>query len=185
MIDFSIKPNVITLELKVKPANIALRILLLILNVACFLFIICIFFVSDGSPFGKLIGTVFIGAFVMFLSRLLLWNSFGKEIYEISTSEFTSINDYGWYKDKKKTIPLPQRFELHYIDTEYLQTILPLGENVTFQKKREYKIVFKVDGIFHQSVVNQKKKDMESFMKLLPEFGIIYPSHLNTEIIWL
>lgn len=182
MIDFSVKSNEITLELKVKPANIIFRILLLIINVACFLFITGIFFVYGGSPFGKLIGTVFMGAFVVFLSRSLLWNSFGKEIYEISASEFTSINDYGWYKDKRKTIPLPQRFELHYIDTEYPQTILSLDENVVFQKKRKYKIVFKVDDEFRTSVVEHNKGGMENFMKLLPEFEKICPVPLIISI---
>ncbi|MFP5438057.1 MAG: hypothetical protein ACLGH8_09740 [Bacteroidia bacterium] len=182
MICATIKSNEIGLELKVKPANIAFRILLLVLNTACILFTIGVFFASDGNTFGKLIGVVFMGAFVVFISRSLLWNSFGKEIYEISASEFTSINDYGWYKDKRKTVPLPQRFELHYIDTEYPLTILPLDENVTFQKKREYKIVFKIDDEFRPSVIEQKKEDMEDFMKLLPEFKKIYPAPLIISI---
>ncbi|MFP9113385.1 hypothetical protein ACLI1A_05550 [Flavobacterium sp. RHBU_3] len=174
MIHATIKPNEIGLEFKVKPANIIFRILFLVINVACAVLAIGILFVPGGSPFGKLIGAVFLGAFVVFLSRSLLWNSFGREVYEISASEFTSINDYGWYKDKKKVTPLPQNLELHYIDTEYPQTISPLNENVVFQKKREYKIVFKVDGMFHPSVVDQKKEEMENFMKLLPEFQKIY-----------
>lgn len=182
MINATIKPNEIGLELKVKPANIIFRILFLIINIACILFTIGIFFVKSGSPFGKLIGAFFMGAFIVFISRSLLWNSFGKEIYEISASEFTSMNDYGWYKDKKKTIPLPQHLELHYIDTEYPQTILPLDENVVFQKKREYKIVFKVDNEFRPSVVEHNKEDMEKFISILPEFKKIYPLPLVISI---
>lgn len=174
MTDFTIKHNEIALELKVKPANIIFRILLLIIDIVCAALAIGILFLADGSPFGKLIGAVFLGAFVVFLSRSLLWNSFGREVYEISASEFTSINDYGWYKDKKKVTPLPQRLEFYYIDSEYPQTISPLDENVVFQKKREYKIVFKVDDEFRPSVVEQKKEDMENFIKLLPEFQKIY-----------
>jgi hypothetical protein len=182
MIHATIKHNEIALELKVKPANIIFRILFLIINVACILFTIGIFFVSGSSPFGKIIGAFFMGAFIVFISRSLLWNSFGKEVYEVSASEFTSTNDYGWYKDKKKVTPLPQRFELHYIDTEYPQIILQLDENVMFHKKREYKIVFKVDNEFRPSVVEHSKEDMEKFMKLLPEFKKISPAPLVISI---
>ncbi|WP_154652515.1 hypothetical protein [Flavobacterium rivuli] len=174
MIYSEINNNNILLELRVAPVYILYRVLILLLALLCTILSIGILFLGNANLLGRILVAVALGFFVAFLFKSLLWNTYGKEVYEISKSEFTSYNDYGWYKDKKKTIPLPQNFELFYIDTEFQNTTLPLNDLIQLHHKRDYKLVFSVDGTLRESVVEHKEQDIKQFLMLLPEFRKIY-----------
>jgi hypothetical protein len=176
MIHFINNNPAITLELKVKPANAVYRIFILLLAAVVAMVAVGVLIFGEANPFLRILAAVVLGFFVRFLVRSLFWNTHGREIYEISPAEFSVTYDYGKFKSKTQTTPLPKSIVLFYIDTEYPQTILPLNNDVVFIEKRDYKIVFNVDGTAHHSVVEHSKEDMQVFMKLLPDFEALFPA---------
>ncbi|MFA5620919.1 MAG: hypothetical protein WDA08_11495 [Weeksellaceae bacterium] len=56
---------------------------------------------EDGKKF--IIPLLIYIASAIYLSRLLLWNSRGKEVYKISKGQITYYYDYGLFKDNENT----------------------------------------------------------------------------------
>lgn len=103
------------LFLKVRKTPLIIRVIFFAFAFAFFILpiISLIFSISNGNglKFGHFI---FMGAFGLmgfYLLRLSLWNTYGNEVFEISTNKIIYEADYGWFKDGKKEIT---NIELNY-----------------------------------------------------------------------
>ena len=59
-----------------------------------------------GMQIGYFILLIIFGLVGFYLLRIALWNTYGKEIIEITNKQIHYIADYGWFKDGKKQIEL-------------------------------------------------------------------------------
>ncbi|MFL9838566.1 hypothetical protein ABS768_13715 [Flavobacterium sp. ST-75] len=179
MFHIETKNNKTFIELKVKPANIFFKVVLL--SVASFpiIMILGALILSDKieSPFGFFIAFVVFGLLSLFLFRLFLWNTYGREIYTISNTEYTSVNDYGWFKDNPKSITSITTLEVVFIDRERPNTLTDFTEDNlnNTNKKNEYAITFLVNGEVYPSVVKQTPQSLKEFSKVVPSLtkGVI------------
>ncbi|RYJ42429.1 hypothetical protein [Flavobacterium beibuense] len=164
------KNNKTFLELTVKPANFFYRLILLIFALAPLLSIIG-FSQRIATPFALFIIFIFFGAMSLFLFRMLLWNIYGKQLYIMSKTEFTSVNDYGWFKDNSKTITPITDFDVVFIDLNKPSELLEFNETNlnTVSKKNEYVIVFVVNQEKYQSVLKQSPESLKKFGFVIPE----------------
>lgn len=167
------KNNKTFIEFAVKPANFFFRFILLFFASAPLLIVLSVLIFSEkiASPFALFIVFIAFGMISLFLFRLLLWNIYGKQIYTITKTEFTSVNDYGWFKDNLKTITPITDFDVVFIDLNKPNLLLEFDENnlkgVT--KKSEYIIVFVVNGEIYQSVVKQRPESLKKFGSVIAE----------------
>lgn len=64
-----------------------------------------------------------------YLLRITLWNTFGQEIFKISTNKITYTLNFGWFKYTKKEIALDS---LHYTiktNEDENKGVLVFGQN--------------------------------------------------------
>ncbi|WP_417352610.1 hypothetical protein [Flavobacterium alkalisoli] len=164
------KNNKTSIEFTVKPANFFYRFILLFFALAPLLTVIS-FNIRIASPFALFIIFVAFGMLSLFLFRLLLWNIYGKQLYTISKAEFTSINDYGWFKDNPKTITPITEFNAVFIDLNKPSELLEFNETnlSTVSKKSECVIAFVVNQEIHQSVIKQNPESLKKFGSVISE----------------
>ncbi|WP_010252989.1 hypothetical protein [Myroides injenensis] len=96
-----------TLILKVKPAPIFIRFLLFLLAVLGFILpltgiIASFFIVSRAITVGHLMIFLALLFVSLFIFRLALWNTKGKEEFYFGEHQIEYQPDYGWFKDKRK-----------------------------------------------------------------------------------
>ncbi|WP_070138161.1 hypothetical protein [Crocinitomix algicola] len=100
---YSIDNN--TLSLTVKKSHFILRFLLYFMSCVILLGPIIGFIISikSGQPFHFkfLIGMAISSIIGFYILRFALWNSFGKEIIELSPESISYTTDYKIYRDKK------------------------------------------------------------------------------------
>ena len=76
---------------------------------------------SDGENPVKFLTLIFLSFpffFGLFLLRISLWNSLGKEIYIFENEKINFVADYGWFKDGRKEI-LNQNINFNSIPKGY------------------------------------------------------------------
>ena len=107
MITIDKKNGSTTIEIKVKPAGIFFKSFLFILGAAPMVVMVSVLIFSEKieSPFGFFISCLIFGLISFYLFRVLIWNSYGRELYTISNNELISVNDFKWFKDNMKTTP--------------------------------------------------------------------------------
>lgn len=92
-----------TLILEVKQSNIIIRGTLFFLAFTSFLLPLMglMFSILDGKGFhvGFVIGIFLFGLIGVYLLRIFLWNTYGKEIIHFHDSKIEYITDYRWFKD--------------------------------------------------------------------------------------
>lgn len=96
-----------TLILKVKPAPIFIRFILFLLAVLGFILpltgIIASFFIINGAITTLQLMIFLALLFVsLFIFRLALWNTSGKEEFYFGEHQIEYQPDYSWFKDKRK-----------------------------------------------------------------------------------
>lgn len=87
--------------------NVLIKTVLLLLGSFCVLFPLSILFVpqiSVGFSYFAITIPLFGGSAVFFF-RMLLWNYYGREVFELSETSLLQYNDYKLFKDNKKNIP--------------------------------------------------------------------------------
>ncbi|WP_107037552.1 hypothetical protein [Brumimicrobium mesophilum] len=114
--------------LNVKKSNLFVRGTMFLFAFLFFLFPLISIILSISLGFGMHIGYFIIlfifGILGFYLLRIALWNTFGKEVIEISNTQINYIADYGWFKDGKKHIDIlesksdPIVFEIRKIGYE-------------------------------------------------------------------
>ncbi|MGB0915255.1 MAG: hypothetical protein ACPGVI_04240 [Crocinitomicaceae bacterium] len=111
---YSIEGNELTIS--VKKAPILGRVLLYFITALTSLGPIAgiISSLASGSGFhiSMFFGLVISGLIAFFLLRSSLWNTFGKETIIFNKNELIYSADYGWFKDKIKSLPITT--ELHF-----------------------------------------------------------------------
>lgn len=86
--------------------NILVKVFLLLLSIFCVLFPLSILFIPQiNVGFGYFTITIAIfGGSAIFFFRKYLWNYHGGEVFELSSSSLFQYNDYGLFRDNKRTI---------------------------------------------------------------------------------
>lgn len=133
------------LILNVNKTNLFIRSTLFLFAFLFFSIPLVILLLAISFGFGMHIGyfiLLFIfGLLGFYLLRIALWNTFGKEIIQISNAQINYIADYGWFKDGKKqvnisldtTSPIEYRIrELGYEDENKGALIIEIGEEEIF-----------------------------------------------------
>lgn len=95
--------------LHVKPANFGLKLMLLLILIPCLLLpLISTYAVLTyyGAHIGILAIYVLFWGPGLFIFRSLLWNSLGKEVLEIHSTELAYHADFKYFKDGKQNIPV-------------------------------------------------------------------------------
>ncbi|MDR2223710.1 MAG: hypothetical protein LBE34_13410 [Flavobacteriaceae bacterium] len=114
MMQYTIEEHLVTL--RVKPASLLIRIVLLIFSVISFLATLFFLF-SYGRA--NLIVSLFLSLLFflsgLFLLRLVLWNTYGKEKVYFFENSIQYRAYYGWYKGKLKTYNLTPNKEFKYL----------------------------------------------------------------------
>lgn len=169
--------NTVSLEIKVKPANIFFKALLLfiaIFPIAAMLVVLAT--TTIESPFGFFIGFLLFSLCSLYIFRLFLWNSYGREIYSINGNEITSYNDYGLMKDNQQV----RRFadlQLCYSRQDNLQNIYDLHNDTLLPEKNDdlYLIQFIIDEEVVSSVVPLQHHGLEVLAKSSDRINRRYP----------
>lgn len=73
---------------------------------------------GNGLHLGYLIGIAVFGLMGFYLLRMVLWNTYGKEIIQIGPEKIDYIADYGWFKRNQKSIAGPPEFSSNRIGYE-------------------------------------------------------------------
>lgn len=165
MIHIESAGNKTIINFNVKRANLFFKSILIFLIGVPIVLMLLALVLSDKikSPFAFFIGFLIFGLVSFFLFRLLLWNTYGKEIYTISKNEFTAINDYGWFKDNNRIISGYNEIAVMYSPVEKPHELNTLNRNSYFDKKIDYVISFYIDEEPFVSVVKVHAADLEKF----------------------
>ncbi len=174
--------NELLIEIKVKPANIFFKTLLFTIAAAPIVIMVAVLILADKieSPFGYFIGLLLFGAMSFFLFRVLLWNTYGKEVYSFKPTEVTMLNDYKWFKDNNRTIAISSELKVYYTDLEKEQELFELTDKEleTAKPKKEYTLLFLIDEKQYPSVVKLKVNDLK---QLAQELKPLYNNYNTIE----
>lgn len=82
-----------------------------------------------GFHIAYFIGVFFFAILGIYMLRISLWNTFGKEIIKYQDNTIDYVADYGWFKDKVKTLAFegPIKFQVvpyHYEDDNLARLII-------------------------------------------------------------
>ena len=94
------------LILRVKKSNVFSRLILYLITILCAVLPLSGFLINliNGGEF-KFINLVYLllfGLLFFYMLRISLWNTYGKEIINISKNKLKYTVDYNWFKDKIK-----------------------------------------------------------------------------------
>lgn len=96
------------LIIKGKKSPLPIRITLIIILVICSLIPIAatIFLISEkkGPHIGIFFSFLFFWGIGFYLLRIILWNSFGREVVNFEKEKITYVADYRFFKDGQKSI---------------------------------------------------------------------------------
>ena len=161
MITIDQKKDITTIEIKVKPAGIFFN-----LGAAPMIAMVSVLIFSEKieSPFGFFIGYLIFGLISFYLFRLLIWNSYGRELYIISNNELTSVNDFKWFKDNQRTTPFSD-LKIMFADADRPSETFNLTKHETEKARagKEYIIIFIVDDATLASVVKINAEHLKLF----------------------
>lgn len=91
-------------------------VLIVILVVNLLAPIIALFFFlseKEGLHFGPFVSIAITWLIGYYLLRIILWNTYGKEIIHLHPNSIKYIADYKWFKDSQKEFaPIPGSFEV-------------------------------------------------------------------------
>jgi hypothetical protein len=131
MKQFTFQHNQLTI--KVKKAPLFVRLVLFPIAILFFLIptfaIILTLAKENGISFYSLIFVAIFFAMGFYLLRITLCNTFGQEIFKISTNKITYTLNFGWFKYTKKEIALDS---LHYTiktNEDENKGVLVFGQN--------------------------------------------------------
>lgn len=75
------------------------KFLLGVLTLASLGYVLSILVRSEVSE-GAIIGAIVVTLILLFITRLFLWNTFGKEVFEITDYKLRHYNDYRFFQDE-------------------------------------------------------------------------------------
>jgi len=146
-----------TLTLKVNKPNLFVRGMTFFFSFISFtlplLGIALTLAVGKRFHFGYIIGLFLFGLIGFYLLRVALWNTYGKEIFELNIPNIKYEADYGWFKDGKKTIT-PDI--LNY-------SVKPIG----YEDEKNGVLVIGHDELEIESVVKMPIDQLEELIKIL------------------
>jgi hypothetical protein len=162
------------IEVGVKKINILLRLGLLCLAILPIAGLLTA--VSTGvikSPFGFMAGCLILGTCAIYLLRLYLWNTYGKEVYHIKDDEIRSYNSYRYFKDNSKHRAFVH-FEISYSERYHPTTLLDWHnpkEAITRNPVNTYLLSFQADEDIFISRIPMPYNEIAKFVPYLPQIN--------------
>lgn len=115
------------ITLSIRKSPIFIRAVLSFVLVILFLFPLVVTFLvlvfGDGPHVGIAFSYLFFWGIGFYVLRIILWNSFGREILELSPDKISYVADYKYFKDGRKEIgtdELQIEIGLEYTDSDQL-----------------------------------------------------------------
>jgi hypothetical protein len=100
------------LTISVKKTPLVIRIILsIVLSIMVFIPILATYFVltdGDGFHIGLAFSFLFFWVLGFYILRIILWNSFGREIIVLGREKIQYTADYKYFKDGRKEIEINQ-----------------------------------------------------------------------------
>lgn len=96
--------NILVIQAKRAPLFILIVLGFVLLAFAYIPFGVLFYTINSGKGMhvGVFLSFGLCGLLGFYLLRLILWNAFGKEVYEIHKNTINYHSDYKWFKDNKK-----------------------------------------------------------------------------------
>lgn len=102
MKQYNLKGN--QLELIVKPSPIIIRIIILVISIITFIMplvgLVLRIAMGDGFHFAFLIAIAVFGYLGFYLLKIVLWNSYGKEVITLNKANTTFVSDFKFFQNK-------------------------------------------------------------------------------------
>lgn len=142
-----------SLTIFLKRAPLFVRVMYYVFTAICFLFplvSVTLYAIYSGKlHFGFIFLFALFGVIGFFLLRASLWNTYGKETIQRNGNIIEYTADYGWFKDKARSLNVQQTTEVkelpHYNDGKFklavsngdasssIETAVPLEEDEAIQ----------------------------------------------------
>lgn len=123
----SAKQNIIEVTLSNENSRKAVNMVIFLLGLFSLILPFSILFINELEiGFGYLITLfIFIGSSLFFF-RIYLWNTYGKEIYQIEKNKISYFYDYRLFKDNRKKISF-KRLEIAYYKLDDLNNLCSIS----------------------------------------------------------
>jgi hypothetical protein len=115
------------LRLLVKKSPLFIRVTLYFFTALFFLMPLVAFLIGAliyGFHIAYFIGIFFFAILGLYMLRISLWNTYGKEIITYQDNKINYTADYGWFKDKIKTLALEGTIKFQVVPYQYEDDVL-------------------------------------------------------------